>query len=75
MSEQQQQPHTIEIFVKPDGEVEATVKGIKGPACGDASKFLDELGVVVEDQHTAEYFEQPVDQDHHNITGTGGREW
>ncbi len=54
------QPHTIEIEITPQGEVKATVQGVKGAACTDISKFLDELGEVVEDQATAEMYEQPA---------------
>jgi len=70
-----QQPHTIEIVITPDGEVKATVQGIKGPSCGEASAFLDRLGEVVEDRDTAEYYEQPMHDSCHNTAGAGGRGW
>ncbi len=56
----QKPPHTIKIEISPEGEVKATVQGVKGAACTDISKFLDELGNVIEDQATAEMYEQPT---------------
>ncbi len=49
-------PHTIDVVIGADGQVHATVQGVNGPQCGDLSKFLDELGTVVEDNRTPEYY-------------------
>jgi hypothetical protein len=65
------QPHTIDIEISPQGEVRSTVQGIKGAACGDISKFLDELGNVVEDQATAELYEQPTATSSYTTVGGG----
>ncbi|MCG8416326.1 MAG: DUF2997 domain-containing protein [Proteobacteria bacterium] len=50
----------IEITISPSGEVEFTVKGIKGSSCLDATKFLEEAlgGEVVEQERTSEYYEE-----------------
>ena len=49
-------PHTIVLETDDDGNLIATVEGIAGPACGDASKWLNDLGRVIEDRHTADYY-------------------
>ena len=52
----------IEIVINAKGEVTFTVKGVKGGACFDETKFLEQaLGgedAVVEQQKTSEYYEQ-----------------
>jgi hypothetical protein len=52
----------IEIVISPKGEVTFVVKGVKGPACLDETKFLEAaLGgeaAVVDQQKTGEYYEQ-----------------
>ena len=49
----------IEITISPDGEVSFTVKGVKGSACLDETRFLEEAagGEVVEQEKTSEYYE------------------
>ncbi|MGD9099247.1 MAG: DUF2997 domain-containing protein [Anaerolineae bacterium] len=66
-----QQPHTIEIEITPQGEVKATVQGVKGAACADISAFLDELGEVAEDRVTAEFYEQPTAASPYATVGGG----
>jgi hypothetical protein len=62
----------IEIVISPKGEVTFEAKGIKGGACLDETKFLETaLGgdaAVVEQQRTAEYYEQT---ESHNQTWVG----
>jgi hypothetical protein len=50
----------IEIKISPTGVVSFTVKGVKGTACLDETKFLeDALGNgVLDRQKTSEYYEQ-----------------
>jgi hypothetical protein len=49
----------IEITISPTGEVSFTVKGVKGAACLDETRFLEEaVGEVVEREKTAEFFEE-----------------
>lgn len=55
-------PHTIQIEITKEGEVKATVENIAGPQCGPLSAFLDELGAVVEDDPTPEFY-QTVERD------------
>jgi len=52
----------IEIVINAKGEVTYQVKGVKGSACMDETKFLDQaLGgdaAIVDQQKTGEYYEQ-----------------
>ena len=50
----------IEIVIAPDGKVSFTVKGVKGGACLDETKFLEAAlgGEVLDRQKTGEYYEQ-----------------
>ena len=50
-------PHTIEIVITPEGEVKSTVKGVKGTACHEISKWLDDLGKVTHDSKTPDYYQ------------------
>ena len=52
------QSFTIEITIDEEGQTTGEVKGIQGPSCSDISKFLDELGEVVEDRPTPDYYRQ-----------------
>jgi hypothetical protein len=51
----------IEITISPTGEVSFTIKGVKGAACLDETRFLEEAlgGDVVERERTSEYYEAP----------------
>ena len=50
----------IEIVIAPDGKVSFTVKGVKGAACLDETKFLEQAlgGEVLEREKTSEFYEQ-----------------
>lgn len=50
------QPHTIVIEIKPDGKITGEVKGVSGKQCAPLSEWLDELGGVLEDRHTPDYY-------------------
>jgi hypothetical protein len=50
--------HTIQVTITETGEIKATVQGVNGPTCGQLSAFLDELGKVVEDQRTPDFYRQ-----------------
>lgn len=55
------QPHTLIVEINPDGTVTGEVKGVTGKSCSDISKWLDELGDVKEDRHTADWYKpEPV---------------
>jgi len=55
------QAHTIRVEIDEDGNVAARVEGIQGPACGDISKFLDDLGTVTRDEATGEMYQEAAD--------------
>ena len=46
---------TIEVAIDAEGEIETEVKGITGPGCEEATKWLEELGEVKEHRHTSDY--------------------
>lgn len=49
----------IRITISPSGEVAFEVKGVKGAACLDETRFLEEAlgGEVLEREKTSEYYE------------------
>jgi hypothetical protein len=57
------QEHTIMVEIDDDGNVAAKVEGVQGPACGDLSKFLDDLGEVTRDDPTGDYFQAASEWD------------
>jgi Protein of unknown function (DUF2997) len=46
--------YTIELEFDVEGNMKSVVKGVKGKACGELSKWLDELGKVTHDSDTPE---------------------
>ena len=47
---------TIEIIVSPDGQTRLETRGFAGPACREASRFLEKaLGQATAEQVTAEF--------------------
>lgn len=56
-----QSPHTLVIEIKPDGKITGEVKGVNGKHCAPLSAWLDELGEVIEDRHTPDYY-KPAEQ-------------
>ena len=58
-------PRVIEVIVSPQGEAIVQTKGYAGRDCLQASKFLEQaLGIVVQDQKTAEYYQTQTTQQH-----------
>ncbi len=51
----------IEIAIAPDGRIEYTIKGVKGPACESVSQLLERLGRVESAERTTEYYDQEPD--------------
>jgi hypothetical protein len=47
----------IEFLIKPDGNVEFTIKGAKGRQCVPIAELFKVLGKTETDQPTAEYYE------------------
>ena len=53
------------IVVKPDGSIEITTKGIKGPECKPAlEKFARHIGEVKKQERTSEWYETSTNQTH-----------
>jgi hypothetical protein len=55
------QKEEIEITIRPDGQIEYTIKGVKGSACDTISALLAQLGKIQTEQRTGEYYEQDAD--------------
>ncbi len=62
------QKQEIEIQVHPDGNVEYTIKGVKGSRCGDISALLELIGSVESEEKTSEFYEYGDDA-HISISG------
>ena len=55
---------TLEFIIYPDGRVKEKVTGIVGKSCQEVTAAIEEqLGRVVSQQKTGEYFEQKVETD------------
>lgn len=65
------QVERIEVNIDEWGNIEATVKDIDGPRCGEVSAFLNDLGVVTEDSPTADYYNTVSEADTDYLTGGG----
>jgi hypothetical protein len=48
-------PHEIIVEISPDGKITSEVKGVTGKSCTALSAWLDDLGKVEVDRHTADY--------------------
>lgn len=58
--------HDLDITISADGEVEITVKGVDGPRCVTLTKELEEeLGLIVSQEKTSEYYKQEGGIDTH----------
>ena len=55
--------HRVHVRIFPDGRVQADIEGIKGRACTDYIRILEEIleAQAVDSARTAEYFEQPAE--------------
>lgn len=50
---------TLEFIIYPDGRVKETVTGIVGASCAEVTAAIEaQLGTVVAQQNTSEYFAQ-----------------
>ncbi len=49
-------PHEIILKTDDEGNLIATVEGIKGPGCTDVSKWLDSLGNVTDHKKRTSYY-------------------
>ena len=59
------QSQEIEITIHPNGQVEYTIKGVKGSACEDISALLEKLGQVEQEERTGEFYEREGDTQVH----------
>ncbi|MEX1019884.1 MAG: DUF2997 domain-containing protein [Litorilinea sp.] len=46
----------IEIAIGPDGKIEYTITGVRGPACDSISALLEQLGHVEQSERTADWY-------------------
>lgn len=54
---------TLEFIIYPDGRVKETVTGIVGASCAEVTAAIEaQLGTVVSQQTTSEYYAQRQDQ-------------
>lgn len=57
---------TLEFIIYPDGRVQEKVTGIVGKSCQEVTAAIEaQLGRVVSQQKTGEFYEQKVTTDHH----------
>lgn len=59
------QRQDIEIEILPDGNVEYTIKGIRGSSCENISELLEQLGQVEHEERTGEYYERDNESNLH----------
>jgi hypothetical protein len=53
----------LEFIIYPDGRVQEKVTGITGSSCQEVTAAIEkQLGVVLSQEPTSEYFAQTVDQ-------------
>ena len=56
-------PKTLEVIVSPNGETTVRTRGYTGSDCAEATRALErELGLVVRDQQTAEFYQTSTSQ-------------
>lgn len=54
---------TLEFVIHPDGRVEEKVTGVVGASCTAVTAAIEaQLGRVIDQDLTSEYFAQPVEQ-------------
>ncbi len=61
----------IEFTLHPDGQVEYTVKGVKGTGCEQLTELFSQLGKTAISKPTSEYYEVPPEINAKQITGRG----
>jgi len=55
----------IEFTILPDGNVEFTIKGMKGKQCVPVADLFKVLGKVTAEQATSEYYDREEDERAH----------
>jgi hypothetical protein len=67
---------TLEFIIYPDGRVQETVTGIIGRSCAEVTAAIEaQLGQVLSQEVTSEYFSQSVEQSGVVNTHTSLNEW
>jgi hypothetical protein len=67
---------TLEFIIYPDGRVQEKVTGITGTSCSDVTAKIEaQLGRVITQEKTSEYFAQKLDQADLVTTQTTFTEW
>lgn len=67
---------TLEFIIYPDGRVQETVTGIVGASCAEVTAAIEaELGLVLTQEVTSEYFAQKVEQSATATNHTTFSEW
>ena len=62
----------LEIVIRPDGTVEITTRGIKGPDCKPVlDKFAKGIGEITHEERTSEWYEvSSTESKHIHIDGS-----
>ena len=67
---------TLEFIIYPDGRVQETVTGIVGASCAEVTAAIEaQLGQVLTQETTSEYFAQQVHQSSVASTHATHSEW
>lgn len=67
---------TLEFVIYPDGRVQEKVTGIVGASCQEVTAAIEaQLGRVIAQEQTSEYFTQPVVQTATATTQATYSEW
>jgi Protein of unknown function (DUF2997) len=67
---------TLEFVIYPDGRVLERVTGIIGTSCAEVTAAIEaQLGSVINQQNTSEYFAQEVQQTGQATTQVNFSEW
>ncbi len=63
----------LEFIIDTDGNVQTTVRGVKGPGCSEIVEKLNDLGTVTRQEKTGDFYKTPainVGTINSNMTGT-----
>jgi hypothetical protein len=67
---------SLEFIIYPDGRVQEKVTGIVGKSCAEVTAAIEaQLGRVVSQETTSEYYAQPVQQSTSAHSQTTHSEW
>lgn len=67
---------TLEFIIYPDGRVKEKVTGIVGMSCQEVTAAIEaQLGQVVSQEKTSEYFNQAINQSAQATNQAAFRDW